>query len=439
MPLAALVAALLAALLVCIWTVATYQNGLARRTETVLALDALSLRRTALEKTLIDYAIWTDVEERLVAGLDIGWADRELGRRMRSTFGIDALFAIDPEGRTRYAYLADEPTSRPFAELFEADQAPLLRAARALRTSRHAASAFVRMEDRIAIVALAPIAGPEVAVAPGGATLLALVAFIDGETVREMEAAYRLSGLSVDLSGTRADEFAPIPAASGAAIGGLRWEPSRPGDILLRAALPLWFLLLLCAVFVGFTIRSQSRAANRLISDSERRVRHDPLTALPNRVLLEERLAEHCRAARSGHGAFALLYLDLDGFKAVNDTHGHAAGDRLLSELGRRLAREVREGETAARIGGDEFAFLLPGIVDRATARGRAAALIAAVECPVELRAGLMVRVGGTIGVTLAPADGFDPHALLLNADDALYRGKRAGKGRVSLHPQKAA
>jgi diguanylate cyclase (GGDEF)-like protein/PAS domain S-box-containing protein len=159
---------------------------------------------------------------------------------------------------------------------------------------------------------------------------------------------------------------------------------------------------------------------------------HDELTGLPNRALLHDRLRQAlAEVGRHGEPA-ALLLLDLDRFKDVNDTLGHDAGDALLREVARRLRAGVREGDTVARLGGDEFALVLPRVADAAAAAAVAAELVRAVAEPVA-RAGGGIHTGASVGVTLSPDDGREPGQLLKNADIALYRAKAAGRGTHCL------
>ena len=158
---------------------------------------------------------------------------------------------------------------------------------------------------------------------------------------------------------------------------------------------------------------------------------HDPLTGLPNRVLLADRLARAlARDARTGH-ATALMVIDLDGFKSVNDTFGHAAGDNLLAELAHRLADVLRGADTVARLGGDEFAVVAAGLDAVGSAGHVAGKVLSTLHQPIAI-AGRDVRVGASIGVSVAPADGTDAGKLLANADLAMYRAKRAGRGTVA-------
>ncbi|MEV6924458.1 GGDEF domain-containing protein [Dactylosporangium sp. NPDC051485] len=156
--------------------------------------------------------------------------------------------------------------------------------------------------------------------------------------------------------------------------------------------------------------------------------RHDTLTGLPGRALFHERL-RHCLAQRPAPGTIALLFVDLDGFKAVNDTLGHAAGDLLLAELSGRLQAAVRRGDVVGRLGGDEFAVVLSPAGEDLAAEV-AARIIDELSRPVPVPGGL-AEVGCSVGVALNGADGDED--LLARADMAMYEAKRCGGGRFVL------
>ncbi len=159
---------------------------------------------------------------------------------------------------------------------------------------------------------------------------------------------------------------------------------------------------------------------------------HDDLTQLGNRLMFQERLRKAIAAARSGKQNFALLCLDLDGFKLINDTHGHGFGDSLLVGVAQRLRESVRETDTVARMGGDEFAIIqvIDSQPDEAIALAKR--LVETVTQPFEL-AGRQALVGVSVGISLYPSHGESPDLLLRNADQALYRAKKAGRKTWSL------
>ena len=156
---------------------------------------------------------------------------------------------------------------------------------------------------------------------------------------------------------------------------------------------------------------------------------HDALTGLPNRRRLHEEAAH--ALARAGHGGSgsALLMIDLDRFKPVNDVHGHLAGDRLLQEVAGRLRAATREADTVARLGGDEFAVVADlGADGPQDATRLARRIVAALEAPFDL-GGATIQAGCSVGIALAPQDAGDPEGLMRRADLALYRAKAEGRG----------
>ncbi len=159
---------------------------------------------------------------------------------------------------------------------------------------------------------------------------------------------------------------------------------------------------------------------------------HDPLTELANRSLFHDKLVE---ALGELHGARAVvLFIDLDDFKTVNDTLGHAAGDELLLDVAARLRACTRATDTVARLGGDEFAVLLPGVVERDDAEATADKILSALDTPTRI-SGRSVEIRASIGIAFATGD-TDAATLMRNADTAMYQAKAAGKHRhVTFHP----
>lgn len=164
---------------------------------------------------------------------------------------------------------------------------------------------------------------------------------------------------------------------------------------------------------------------------------YDALTGLPNRALLSDRMAQALSQARRTQALVAVGYLDLDGFKAINDEFGHDAGDALLIEVARRLTETLRAADTVARLGGDEFVLLLLGAASVKECEMAARRVLAALAEPIKVK-GHERCVSGSLGITLFPFDNSDADTLLRHADQAMYLAKRHGKNRfvVSSHTQ---
>ncbi|HEB96553.1 MAG TPA: EAL domain-containing protein [Sedimenticola thiotaurini] len=170
--------------------------------------------------------------------------------------------------------------------------------------------------------------------------------------------------------------------------------------------------------------------------EDERRIRYqanyDALTRLPNRTLLLDRLVQAIASARRERWALGLMFVDLDHFKGINDTFGHATGDRLLQQVAERIRRAVRESDTVARFGGDEFVVLLQDIRNAGDAALVAEQIIATLSSPFQMR-GREIFIGASIGITLYPDDAGDADALLQNADMAMYQAKESGRNRYQF------
>lgn len=164
-------------------------------------------------------------------------------------------------------------------------------------------------------------------------------------------------------------------------------------------------------------------------SELEHLARHDALTGLPNRALFDDRMAVALAAARRDDGRLALLFVDVDHFKPINDRLGHVVGDRVLEGVAARIRQCIRESDTAARVGGDEFVVLLPGIASTADAARVADKIRAAIDRPFVID-GHALAVSVSMGLAHYPQDGTDATTLARHADRAMYRDKAEGKAQ---------
>ncbi|HKB61096.1 MAG TPA: diguanylate cyclase [Gallionellaceae bacterium] len=160
---------------------------------------------------------------------------------------------------------------------------------------------------------------------------------------------------------------------------------------------------------------------------------YDNLTHLPNRALFEDRLRLALATAQRNSARLALMFIDLDRFKPVNDNYGHAVGDLLLKEVAQRLQDCLRESDTAARVGGDEFVVLLPLVETEADAELVAGKILAALNRPFRI-AGHRLDIGGSIGVAVFPDHGEEEHVLVKSADIAMYHAKKSGRNNIKLY-----
>jgi diguanylate cyclase (GGDEF)-like protein len=166
-----------------------------------------------------------------------------------------------------------------------------------------------------------------------------------------------------------------------------------------------------------------------------RQAHYDELTSLPNRQLLKDRLEQHLVQARRDDHAGALLFIDLDRFKEINDVFGHSVGDIVLAQAAERILTEVRETDTVARLGGDEFVVLMPNLTADNTIRSTASRILTRLGETFSVR-GKDHYLGASIGIVVFPSDGDSVETLLKNADSAMYRAKDAGRSRFEFFSQ---
>jgi diguanylate cyclase (GGDEF)-like protein len=235
--------------------------------------------------------------------------------------------------------------------------------------------------------------------------------------------------VSMHYTGMAAARF-PLGSICGAARGGLHNDTLALPIIVVTIAV---LAVVLITSVLDLRLEMQTAALSASLEEANEElsylVLHDNLTKLPNRVLLEERLKFAIDSAGPGQQCFAVMFLDLDGFKSVNDTFGHAIGDLLLMQTADRIRANVRLQDTCARVGGDEFV-LIANVREPADASIIADKLVAAIDDPFNI-AGHDLRVSVSIGIALYPGDGADVEALLKNADVAMYHAKSIGRNQA--------
>lgn len=231
---------------------------------------------------------------------------------------------------------------------------------------------------------------------------------------------YRSLALS---HGLRACWSTPILSPEGPALGSFALYYTT-----VRGPTPADLVLIELATHSAGIAIQRSRTQARI----QHMAHHDALTDLPNRILLEDRLSQAIVQARRGQSHVGVLFIDLDHFKHVNDSLGHHVGDALLMEVAQRLRACVREGDSVARIGGDEFIISLPQLADSTNAALVAEKIVVALSSSIVLN-GHDLQIGASIGISLYPEDGEDADALLRAADTAMYNAKEKGRNNYKF------
>lgn len=238
-----------------------------------------------------------------------------------------------------------------------------------------------------------------------------------------------------------------LQLVAGVPIGWLRLEivGTKADDALtnLRRQVAIWllsacFVLLLSLSMVLWRTRGLIKMEEAVIqgrTDALQKVaHHDSLTELPNRYLLLDRLGQAIASSNRNQTSFALCFIDLDGFKPVNDDYGHDAGDFVLKEVGKRLTACVRENDTVARLGGDEFVVILVDVDVIAGFHVTLDRILAAIKKPIAIPEGVEIAISLSMGVTVFPDDLSAPDDLLNHADEAMYAAKKQGPGQYSFY-----
>lgn len=394
--------------------------------------------------------VWDDAVTAL-RKRDDKWIDTNLGSWMHTYFGQDEIYILDPTDAPVYAsidgskadpgsYTSIKGTTGRLVEDLRArlkrgdtegvsEQVLTIGVADLAIVSRHPA-----------IVSIKPVVtdSGNIAQVQGEEFLHVAIRFLDGNLVTSFRKDYFLDGARfswVNLQSSAETSY-PLHSRSGSTIGFFVWQPDRPGAFVLFQLAPILitlFGLVLGGVILGLIA---FRRRSLKLRESEDRIFHlahnDLLTALPNRGQFNERLADALMRLPSTGEQFAILYLDLDRFKQVNDSFGHPAGDELLREFADRLRRLTTEADTVARLGGDEFIIIRRSVGGEDDVKALCDRLIESARRPFEV-SGMQVFIGLSVGCAFAPKDGLDQVELVRKADTALYHAKAAGRSSYAF------
>ncbi|WP_080517681.1 putative bifunctional diguanylate cyclase/phosphodiesterase [Cereibacter sphaeroides] len=395
--------------------------------------------------------VWDESVVHVRAG-DRDWIDSNLGTWMHEEYGQDETYIVDPASRIVYVArerVTGQPGPRatlpPAVEEMVEEMRPMMRAATRNRADSTAdvaglsLSRFVLLGGKPALVSVVPIVPdtPAVMQAAGTEYLHVAVQMADADMAARLSNTYEFDRGSFSVQPGPEDRLSvPLRDGAGRPIAWFVWRADRPGHRIVDEMLPVVGLFAAFgAALLTWLLRTLWTASRRL-HQSEEEARylamHDPLAGIPNRTLFEDRLDQALKAERRGGPPVALLCLDLDRFKAVNDTMGHQAGDELIRQMAARLRSHVRETDTVARLGGDEFGVILIGMASDETLGRYCSGLVHLLAAPCDLKCG-QVQIGASIGAVRAASVDGGREAILRSADTALYRAKAEGRGRYCI------
>ncbi len=416
-----------------------------RRLQAILEAENIATSNLAVEH------IWREFDSR--------WAHQNIGLRLKALFGAAHVFLIDGLDRFVYA-LSDAESIDPASfgdtlghlwaviedvrgrrvpgtadelELATVDPGSNLR--RPTRAAR--LQTFLGRPAIVAAVVIAPEDGA-FATPPSSPPILITVSDIDRKFLSRLGVRLELP----DLHMVEAPEAAnasgvELTSDTGETIARFAWSPSRPGTDLLRAVVPFLAVTVACLLLLaGFVLRYMRRTT-AAIAAGEDRLRHlalhDPLSGLPNRTCFGERLSGMIDSVRRTGSPAAVLSIDLDRFKDVNDTLGHLVGDVLIRAVAQRLVRVLAGDDLVARLGGDEFAVITSNVCGQAALHALGARIIDALRVPYSILGHTLVT-GASIGMALIEPCSAEAADILRCVDIALYRAKNDGRNRACIY-----
>ncbi|GLQ55352.1 bifunctional diguanylate cyclase/phosphodiesterase [Devosia nitrariae] len=396
--------------------------------------------------------IWDEAVVRVRMG-DQAWMEENLGLWMGEYFGHDSNYVLTPRDEPIHAMQQLE-TLQPAA--YQAEAAAIAPLVAQLRQELDAASegledsteaiVDIGVEDMVmlggtpAIVSVKPIvpSTENLMQAPGAEFLHVAVQRLDEAIEAEIAVQYHISGVEIVTPQQLDPEqlAVPIVDAAGSPLAYVTWEGDRPGLQVVKDMAPGAAGAILAGLALLAWLLARLRRSSTELEASEAQAHylafHDTLTGLPNRALFEDRLDRALLTARRPNAMVALHAIDIDRFKNVNDTLGHAAGDELIRQVAGRLESVVRREDTVARLGGDELAVIQTDIAGDPEAEELAARLLDVMREPFDL-SGERAHVSASIGIVLSTHPTGARDELLRKADIALYQAKGRGRNRYEM------
>lgn len=383
---------------------------------------------------------WSPLANQLSSGTpDQSWLDQNIGGWLYDMFDHQLILLLDRDNQPLAVWRNGQRVSADSIGHYLLDmlRSPLVVSSDEVAGPTDRAD-FVRIGPRAAALAVGDISSTREA----GRYRLVSIKFLDDGYLRNLADRSQLQQLHFS-DGTpqkSTDALYQLNSQQGEAVGYLTWQPDKPGAQMLRmlgpsTLLSVILITLLCLFMVRRIWTSSLNLSQSLLklgaseAQAQHLAFHDVLTGLPNRALVEDRLTQALAASARHDQRVALLLLDLDRFKNINDTYGHHAGDELIIEVARRLTHILRATDTVGRIGGDEFIIIMPDVDNIGQVQALAKRIISELSEHYDLQ-GSEAWVGVSIGLALAPKDGIDRLELMRKADIALYEAKNSGRGQ---------
>jgi len=459
-PIAIVVVVAIVCVVVAVLTAAQRADDVQLQQEQKLLTQAIADRGRRVLHELENVAASNDIVLQLHYNFDPDWVHHLVGLRLSTFFDHEHVFVVDRDDKLTYALLGNASVDparfggtradlNRIIDLLRDRAAPrddevVLQASADALTKLNRPRRAQRLQtfmNRPAIVAgvvasMSDAAGFAQADVP---TLVLAVKFVDGQLLSDVSARFDLPNLRAVGGGAahEGETVSVLADSAGNAIAHFAWIPNRPGGKIVKTVLP--FMIIAFggfAMLTGFALRYIRRTAMKL-AEGEDRLRHlalhDPLSGLPNRTSFSDRLGAVIASTERDASTAAVLAIDLDHFKDINDTLGHHIGDGLISVVAQRLVNAVRREDLVARLGGDEFAIITTDAPDQQALERFAARLISILRAPYSVSGHTLV-VGASIGIAVIARASGDPADIMRRADVALYRAKSQGRSCACIY-----
>lgn len=439
-------------LFACLLALAYKADELAQQRDESLASMSVQAWATRVNDSLVAEAAWDDAVVHVANRLDKGWIDRNMASWFQHAIGLERMLIVDAQGRSVYA--ASDGRRAPTQQLdpYLAAARPLVEEVRRMEAGRRLrrpdgvhriappiqSSAFMHIEGKPRLVSATLIEPDFGAIGvydpTRSAPVLIAAKTLDDAVVARFARNLIMPGLHLAAPSARHSWLHNAVTISGpgaVSVATVAWPARRPGSAIAQQAAPVVVFVALVILLGGaWLVRRARRLARGLIASQAHALHvalHDAFTGLANRSLFEDRLALALDRRRRLGGVVGVFIIDLDRFKQVNDSLGHASGDQLIQEAARRIRQVCRTTDTVARLGGDEFAVIQADVNSVQNVQTLADRLSHALSGPIELIGGSWT-VSASIGVAVIDRE-TDPVEAMRRADLALYRAKDQGRG----------
>ncbi len=461
-PIVLIIAIAVVCMVVAVQWSAYRADEVALQQERQLFAQAIADRRIRVLRDIESIVTSDNAVTRVWTGFDWNWVHNRVGLRLRNYFEHNYVFVVDPSDRFAYAMAGRSSVAVDWFGDATEDLAPVIDAIRGRPSPLNAENVDPAVDDpatgarrparaaRVQTFMGRPAIVAAVTVAPGDKNvllpdqpppILISVSYLYDKFLEVVSKRLELPHLRLAVLAPPAanDNVFELFDESGRLLSRFAWTPKRPGAEIMRNVLPFLGLALAAfALLTAFVVR-YTRRTEATIAAGEDQLRHlalhDALSGLPNRTYFGERLASLLEEVRRNGHAGAVLSIDLDRFKEVNDTLGHLIGDALIRAVGQRLARMLRGSDLVARLGGDEFAVIAPDVGELGNLQSLAERIIQALRAPYAIM-GHTIAIGASIGITSITRESGEVADIMRRADVALYRAKNEGRNRACIYDE---